>query len=674
MEASAEKVATAEISELVKRMGRIGSAASPSFSPDGQWVAFVTGLSGSPQIWKVPVEGGFPRQITAFDAQVQGARWSPTSDWIAFNLAPGGSLAGEVWIVRSDGTEAQRLLGGDGTSNRVSGWTDDGTHLLVSSNRRDPSAPDPYLLEVATGELTRFSEASGFTFLTDVSPDRQRAVLWRMENRSSNDLLLVDRSADTAVGSPEAAAEDDSSDTPDSAPDSASAREIVLTPHEGPGSFGGGQLTPDGRAVYLTTNQDRDLQAFARLALTETGEPDQLIILAERDDAELDTFVLSPDGSRILLLWNQAGRSQWELLQVTPDGQLDGKLLLPEPPAEILSGVQFSRDSHHLVFNASGAAAPSDIWTLDPSCGCLNQLTFSPHAGVDLDQLVRPELVRYPAHDGLELTAWLYRPPGVTGPAPYVLAFHGGPEGQERPYFRSTFQALLSQGIGVLGTNVRGSSGFGKRFVNLDNGKLRFDAIRDIESSTRYLTQAGIADADRLGIMGGSYGGYMTMAGLTWYPDLFAAGANLYGVVNFETFFEHTEPYIAAISKIEYGDPDTQADLLRDLSPIHKVDQITAPTLVLHGANDTNVPVVEAEQVVDNLQRRNIPVRYVLFPDEGHGFRDTENRVTSTVEVVRWFGEWLGAGGSHRSKHRRPPGAEVGGGRTVLPVSGGAGG
>ena len=152
-----------------------------------------------------------------------------------------------------------------------------------------------------------------------------------------------------------------------------------------------------------------------------------------------------------------------------------------------------------------------------------------------------------------------------------------------------------------------------------------------------------MADPKRLGILGGSYGGYMVMAGLTEYPDLFAAGANLYGVVNFETFFEHTEPWMAAISTVEYGDPKTQAELLRSLSPIHKVDRVKAPTLVLHGANDTNVPVVEAEQVVESLKRRGVPVEYVLFPDEGHGWRKTANRIRSTVEIVRFFVARLGA-------------------------------
>jgi len=189
----------------------------------------------------------------------------------------------------------------------------------------------------------------------------------------------------------------------------------------------------------------------------------------------------------------------------------------------------------------------------------------------------------------------------------------------------------------VLAPNLRGPSGFGKRFVNLDNGALRANGVRDIRASVEYLTRGRIADPRRVGVMGGSYGGYMVMAGLADYPELFAAGANLFGVVNFQTFFENTEPWMAAISTVEYGNPATEAELLRRLSPLNRVDRVTAPTLVLHGANDTNVPVVEAEQVVASLRRRNVPVEYVLFPDEGHGWRKTANRVRSTVEIVRWF-------------------------------------
>ena len=241
----------------------------------------------------------------------------------------------------------------------------------------------------------------------------------------------------------------------------------------------------------------------------------------------------------------------------------------------------------------------------------------------------------------LELSAWLYTPTGFKAPSAIVLSFHGGPEGQERPRFDSTYQALLAQGIAVLAPNVRGSGGFGKTYVNLDNGALRVNAVRDIKACVDYVVGADIASAGHIGIMGGSYGGYMTMAGLAEYPNTFSAGVNLFGVVNFRTFFAQTEPWMAAISKIEYGDPDTEGEMLDSLSPINKIDQVIAPTLVLHGANDTNVPVVEAEQVVENLKRRNIPVEYVLFPDEGHGFQKEPNRITSTVATVEWFVRYL---------------------------------
>jgi dipeptidyl aminopeptidase/acylaminoacyl peptidase len=313
----------------------------------------------------------------------------------------------------------------------------------------------------------------------------------------------------------------------------------------------------------------------------------------------------------------------------------------PTLPTELAFAPKFSRDGRQLALVLNGAASPSDVWVLDVASGRFRQITHSPHAGVNLDDLVRPKLVRYNAHDGLPLSGWLWLPKQWSAPGPVVCSFHGGPEGEELPSFRSDYQALLMEGIAVFAPNVRGSSGFGKRFVNLDNGELRVNAVKDIKSSVDYLVDNKIADSRRVGIMGGSYGGYMTMAGLTAYPDLFKAGADLFGIVNFETFFANTEPWMAAISTIEYGDPKTQAEMLRRLSPIHNLDQVKAATIVLHGANDTNVPVVEAEQVVNNLKQRGIPVEYVLFPDEGHGWRKVPNRIRSTVEITHWFVKYL---------------------------------
>ncbi|MCP4200624.1 MAG: S9 family peptidase [bacterium] len=601
-----------DLESSVARMAKIRACWSPSFSPDGRRIAFVSDLNGVPQVWVVDSEGGWPDLVTSLDDQVGGVEWSPSGDWLAFSLAPGGGMNQQIYLTRPDGSELRRLTGGGLENNWLGDWSHDGKSLMLASNRRQPQSMDSWVYGVESAEFELLAENPGIGTIADISRDGRRALLWRMESRSS-DNLFVRELEDGA--------------------------EFVLTPHEGPGSARGGRLSPSGSTVYLGTNVGRDLFYFGRVELGEDGKPSPIEVLAARSDAELGFSLLSPDGKTAVLLWNAAGSSELEFVDLETLARTEG----PKLPGEIVGGLTFSRDGSKLAMSISGSVLPADIWVLERSSRTLTQVTRSPHAAVDLDSLVSPELRSYSAHDGLELTGWLYRPHGVTEAAPYVLSFHGGPEGQERPSFRSDYQALLLRGIGVFAPNVRGSAGFGKRFVNLDNVELRYDGIRDIEASVDYLVDAGLADPDRLGIMGGSYGGYMTMAGLAWYPDLFAAGANLFGVVNFETFFAHTEPWMAAISTLEYGDPATQAELLRDLSPIHKVDRVKAATIVLHGANDTNVPVVEAEQVVESLKARGVPVEYVLFPDEGHGFSKTANRITSRVAVVKWFEKHLKA-------------------------------
>ncbi len=598
-----------DLETAVTLMTKIGACWSPTFSPDGKHLAFVSDLNGVPQVWMVPTEGGWPNLVTALADRIGGVSWSPDGTWLAFSLAPGGGMNSQVYIIRPDGTGLRRLTDGGKENNWLGDWTHDGRALTLASNRRSPDAMDAYLVDPIGGKLQLITQNQGIGLFSDVSRDRRHAVLYRMLSRSDDNLFLVDLT---------------------------SRRETLLTPHQGAGSFYG-VLSPDGQTVYLSSNKDRDLAAFARIKLSQDNQPGPIEVIAARDDAELDGFEINEQGTTAALVWNVAGRSELSFLNLATL-QLVRR---PDLPAELVYGLKFSKDGNLLAMVASGAAAPADIWVLDLRAGRFHQVTHSPHAGVALEQLVRPQLAEFPADDGLELSGWLYRPKGATGAGPIVMSFHGGPEGQEVPNFNSEYQALLSQGIGVFAPNVRGSSGFGKKFVNLDNGPLRVNAVRDIKACVDYLAKAGIVDPKRVGIMGGSYGGYMTMAGLTEYPELFAAGADFFGVVNFETFFAHTEPWMAAISTVEYGDPKTQTEMLRQLSPLYKIDRVKAATIVLHGANDTNVPVVEAEQVVDSLKKRGVPVKYVLFPDEGHGFAKTANRIRSTVSMVRWFVKYL---------------------------------
>jgi dipeptidyl aminopeptidase/acylaminoacyl peptidase len=602
--ADAQTAKNARMVEMVTRMARIGRASSPTFSPDGTRLAYVSDQTGVPQVWVVNTAGGAAVQVTTGDDPVGRVIWSPNGEWLALSIAPGGGMNTQIYIVRPDGSGLRRLTDGGKETNNLGDWTHDGRRITMGSNRSNPSAIDAYFVDPANGARDLVSSNKGLQTLEDVSRDGALALIGRLRGRGDNDLYLVNLESHT---------------------------EVLATPHDPPGSFAG-QLAPDGRAIYLSSDKDRDRSAFARIRI-EGGKISPPEVVAGRDDAELSGFEITDQGTTAAVLWNVAGRNELAFVDLASGTMTAG----PRLPGEIVGGLAFSKDGRQLAMTISGATAPPDIWLLDISSRKLRQLTHTRHEGIDLTTLVRPKLVTFKAHDGLGLSGWLYRPVGRSGPAPFVVSFHGGPEGQERPGFRGDYQALVAQGIGVFAPNVRGSSGFGKRFVNLDNGPLRFEGIKDLKDCVDYLVANRIADPKRVGITGGSYGGYMTMVGVTFYPELFAAGVDLFGMVNFFTFFEKTEPWMAAISTTEYGDPKTQETLLRDLSPLGKLDRIKTPLMVQHGANDTNVPVVEAEQIVENLKRRGVTVEYILFPDEGHGFRKEKNRITSTVKMVEFF-------------------------------------
>ncbi len=594
----------------IDALGRICSAISPTFSPDGSRLAYVSNESGSPQVWLRALDANArsPQQLTRLDDPVGKVVWSPTGEWLAYTVLPGGGLNAQIWVMRADGTGARRLTPGGKDNNALHGWTRDGTRLRVDTNKDHPAARDAALLDVASGTWHILTSDRGINTPTDVR--RARAVVVRTVGRGDTNLVAIDL---------------------------ATGAETLLTPHDGKAENEWGEMSPDGTTVHVISNVGRDREAFATVTLAADGAPSPIRYVATREDAVADAAVLSPDGRIAALSWNAGGRNEIAWLDTATGRSRPG----PRLPIDIVFPVAFSADAKRLALFGSAANRTFDIYVVDVGSGAVTRVTESRHDGVDLERLVRPEAIEYTAHDGVALSGWLYRPPGVDGPMPLVFNYHGGPEGQARPTMSPDAQALVASGIAVFAPNVRGSSGFGKAFMAMDDGARRVDAIADIRSTTDALVRAGIADPKRLGIMGGSYGGYMVMAAVTEFPDMFAAGANLFGIVNFESFFRETEPWMAAISTTEYGDPATEAAMLRRLSPIHKLDRITTPLLVLHGANDTNVPVVEAEQIVASLKARDVPVKYLLFPDEGHGWRKTTNRARSTTEIVAFFVEHL---------------------------------
>ena len=608
--------ASSPMAARIKAMAEIPSTFGAVYSNDGKQIAFLSNRTGTPQVWLVSAAGGEPKQITRSEDPIGSLAWSPVEDVIAYDVARGGGYNSQIFLSRPDGTSPKRITSGGKEDNFAGGFAPDGRYWFRSS-QRNPKAPDSWIYEPTTGKAAIAIRFDDFGGIVDIERPSQRALISRLVTRGNANLLLHDLQ---------------------------SGKELLLTPHEGP-AIVFGALAPDGSAVYMVNNLNRDRLAVSRIPIDAGGNPDDTTLLAAREDAEADAFVLSDDGRRAVLSWNVGGRTELELVEL-PSGR---RTPLPPPPGEIASVSDFSPDGARITLNVSGSATPPSAWQYDFASRRYAPIAPVATPNVDLSALVQPELRKYKAHDGLELTGWLYLPKNFRQPGPVVLSFHGGPEGQERPVFRADYQAILAQGVAVFAPNIRGSSGFGKKYLALDDRERRVDANRDILASANYIVESGVGAKGRLGIVGGSYGGYVVMVGVTEYPDTFAAGVNMYGIVNFETFFAQSTPWMGAISSGEYGDPKTQADLLKRLSPIHKLDKVKAAMLVMHGANDTNVPLVEAQQVVDTLRKNGRKVEFLLFPDEGHGWRKIPNRVKSTVTMADFFRRHLATPASQGS-------------------------
>ncbi len=596
----------------IAAMVSVDHAIEPTLSPDGQHVAFLSSMSGEMALWVVASESGWPRKITAFEDSINAVIWSPRGDWLLVSVAPGGGMNNHIYLVRPDGLETRKIVGDEKTVNFMGLWIDGGQAFTFASNKRNGVALDAYIYSLQTESTTRHTEEEyGISAIVDITADGRTAlVMTSLEQYNAYFSLL----------------------------DLETGERTQITRHEDPGRYRGAGLVGN-EWVFLPTNQSRELTALARIRL-ENGKPTESGVIAARDDADLEQVEISEDGSTAALLWNRRGVSVSELLNLNS--------LESEPiqlPAEVAAHMMISPDGTRVAFASSGATAPPDVWVYDKAQGKLHQSTFSPHPNVVLDTLVRPVGVTYRAHDGLDLSAWLYLPQSreKNTPVPMVLMMHGGPSVQERTGFRSDYQALLSQGFGILAPNIRGSAGFGRSFQDADNGASRIDAIQDIATSVSFLVEQGYADPKKIGIAGQSYGGYLTNAAVSFFPELFAAGVCYFGLVDFETYFSHQVPWKARLLVTEYGDPATELDMLQSLSPIHRFDEVSAPMLIMHGENDNGVPVIEARKSAEALQANGVEHELVIYPDEGHGFTNRSTQVDSTLRMVNWFKRHLGS-------------------------------
>jgi dipeptidyl aminopeptidase/acylaminoacyl peptidase len=623
-------------------------------SPDGAWLGYVSERDGVPRVWLQCLADGRELLLDTGSEPVQQVRWSVDGDWLAVLIAPGGAPRTQVWVVRPDGRDLHQVGSSPGGATFLGPWTHQTGVLAIARACAQAAEGVAELEDAESGGRTPLT-SGGHPIVLDL--DRtNRLALVRRGPRGARSVWAVNL---------------------------ATGHEEQVVPGNHIGSTDLARLSPDASIAYVRSDAGGEMHALFGVKLATLDAPQRARLVAERTDAEFENVVLTADGRTALLLWNFAGKSECELMELSSGTRVE--LPLPEPVAHDAS---FSHDGRWLAMTLEGPTHPKSVWLFELELNYWRRATTHPAAvlgrvapsvppppaatsvsprtatgtvpppatraassrGVPASVippplaaeawaawLVHPTLECLRADDGMQITGWLYRPAAAVGPGPTLIHLHGGPEAQERPVFNPLFQELAARGIAVFAPNVRGSSGFGRSFVNADNLDKRWAAIGDVVACVRHLIALGIATPERVACGGRSYGGYLTLAALVFHPELFAAGIDICGMADFHTFYANTEPWIAASAYAKYGHPIHDAALLRALSPIHRFHALRAPLLVVHGANDSNVPVEEAEQVVARAREHDIPVEYLLIAGEGHELARLDSRELFVRTTVDWL-------------------------------------
>ncbi|MBA2493507.1 MAG: S9 family peptidase [Acidobacteria bacterium] len=445
--------------------------------------------------------------------------------------------------------------------------------------------------------------------------------------------------------------------------DAKTKQAIHLTPHDEATQYSDVNFLSNDEIIF-GTNQNGEF-----ITLCQMDWRTKKISGCSKENWDLDSTAISNSGEVTAWTINKEGFSEFYINKISfikdrRFGELPEPSQIKLPAKGIVGGLEFSKDGSKLAFTFSSARYNTDIWIYDLNAKTLTQVTKSSRVGIPQSSFVEPELVKYKTFDGREIPAWYYKPqPSIVtvnlgknnisqtekidtsfhppNGLPVIVSVHGGPEGQERPGFNPLYQYYLSRGYAILATNVSGSTGYGKTYSHLDDVRNRENSVRDLAHAVEWLKTSGGADAKRIAVMGGSYGGYMTLAAITLYPDLWAAAVDTVGIGNWETFLKNTSGYRRRQREVEYGMLDKDIDFLRRISPIYKVGKIKTPLFVIHGKNDPRVPYTEAEQIVESLKKRGATVEYKLFADEGHGVAKLKNRLELYPLVADFLDKYM---------------------------------
>jgi dipeptidyl aminopeptidase/acylaminoacyl peptidase len=557
-----------------------------------------TRLGNAYQLHYVKFPGGARNQLTFYEDNVFSGHYQPTHGrYLVFGRDTGGNEQYQNYRYDFDGGAVMLLTDGK-SRNSLGVWSRRGDRLAYTSTRRNGKDSDLYVIDPSTAKSDRLLvqlDGGGWSPL-DWSPDDRKIALLEFISVNESYVWLVDVQS--------------------------GAKTLATPKNDGEKiAYDSGKFSKDGRGLYTITDSGAE---FHRLAYLDLGGK-KLNFLSGNHGGDVDDFDLSYDGKKIAYVTNEEGVSRLYVLDLRTRKIKSFRNL----PVGLLGNVKWHRSGRYLGFTLSSARLTGDVFSLDLQSGKLERWTYSETGGLDTDGFIEPELLRWKSFDGKTLSGFLYRPPKkFTGKRPVIIDIHGGPEGQFRPRFIGNANYYLNEhGVAILFPNIRGSTGFGKSFLKLDDGFLRADSYKDIGALLEWLQTRPDLDAGRVLVVGGSYGGHMSLAVSYLYSDRISCSIDIVGPSNLVTFLETTADYRRDLRRVEYGDerdPKMRA-FLEATAPLNNVEKIRKPLFVVQGKNDPRVPLSEAEQMVAAIRKNGTPVWYLMAKDEGHGFAKKKN-------------------------------------------------
>jgi dipeptidyl aminopeptidase/acylaminoacyl peptidase len=587
---------------------------SPAWSPDGNTIAFTTNMTGRNNLWLVQSSGGWPRQLTVSDDRQSGAAWSPDGKWIVYQQDFGGNESYDIFAVPSGGGASVDLTSTPEISETRPLFSPDGKMLACDYKPKMSASTDIAVIDWSTRKLKKLTNEQSKDHLWSVvawSPDGHFLYATRFfAGFTDGSVFRIDVT---------------------------SGQQEELTPHQGQIVIAASSVSPDGKTVAITSNEKG---GFNNVGLLDVASKKIRWVTDTQWQAESGDF--SPDGKTLAYEINADGIATTYLYDVT-SGQSSSVAM----PAGLTSAAgnpnAFSPDGKSLLLTHQDSQRPSDLWVYDVASGKPRQLSYSAVAGLNPADLPAAQLVHYKSFDGTMISAFLWVPDNLKrdGSNPGVVLPHGGPTGQTVASFNATAAALASRGYLAIAPNVRGSTGYGLAFQKANHQDLGGGDLQDEVYATKFLIDTGYANAKKIGITGGSYGGFMTLMAIGKTPDVWAAAVEMFGIIDWYTMLQHEDPFLQQYEKSLLGDPEKDRVVYEASSPIKYIRNEKAPLLILQGENDIRVPKEEAEQVYDILKKEGRTVDAHYYPAEGHGFAKRENQIDALRRTVAWFDKYL---------------------------------